>query len=51
MSAEDFLVELGAELRRTPEQMQPIIDKIVHENWFIRLPSSFSALLAADTKI
>ena len=34
MSAEDILVEIGHDLGRSAEQMQPIVDRVVHENWF-----------------
>ena len=32
--AEAFLLAVGADLRRTPEHMQKIVDTVVHDNWF-----------------
>ena len=32
--AEALLLAVGAELRRTPKQMQKIVDTVVYENWF-----------------
>ena len=34
MSAEEFLRAVGHDLRRSEAQMQGIIEKVVHENWF-----------------
>ena len=32
--AEAFLLAVGADLRRTPQQMQKIVDTVVRDNWF-----------------
>ena len=29
-----FLLAVGEDLSRTPQQMQRIIDTVVHDNWF-----------------
>ena len=33
-SAMSFLLAVGEDLSRTPQQMQRIIDTVVHDNWF-----------------